>query len=186
MRHPATEPVAFDRRVVVGTGLGFDVGHRRFSMPTSQGGETRTVRSVMEKAQKLQAQAVGGRKRHGLADGQRPEKTLLLCADPHLRGRHDSRLLGSGLEMSGPSGTGWTCNGSHRRGFRPHLSALSRSGNQSRWISAAFICRARYLEYMRHWAKEPPWNHRPGCAVGIHMLRSSWVRSSKPQTGPTM
>ncbi|OYY41253.1 MAG: hypothetical protein B7Y08_16240 [Rhodospirillales bacterium 24-66-33] len=102
MRHSPAEPVAFDRRVVFGPGRGFVFGHRSFRMLSSQGGKARTARPVVKKAQKFQPQPVGGRKLHGLADGQRPEKTLLLCADPHLRGRHDSRLLESGLERVGP------------------------------------------------------------------------------------
>src|SRR5882672_1044701 len=37
---------------------------------------------------------------------------------------------------------------------------------------------------MRHCAKLPAMNHRPGCGVRWNMLRSSWP-SPKPHTGPT-
>lgn len=89
MRHPAPEPIALHGWLAVGTAARFVLGNGSFRMPPSQGSEARTGRPVVEKAQQFKPKAVRGRKRYGLADGQRPEKTLLLCADPHLRGRHD-------------------------------------------------------------------------------------------------
>src|SRR3954453_16337954 len=49
--------------------------------------------------------------------------------------------------------------------------------------SIALICKARYFELMRHWARPPAMNHRPSCAVRLNMLLSS-PSAPMPQTGP--
>src|SRR5262249_9056810 len=51
-------------------------------------------------------------------------------------------------------------------------------------ISEALICNARYFEYIRHWAKLPAINQRPGCGVRVYILRNS-SPSPNPQIGPT-
>ena len=57
----------------------------------------------------------------------------------------------------------------------------SRGSNPS---SIALICSARYFELIRHCARLPAMNQRPGWPVRVYMLRSSWL-SPNPQIGPT-
>ena len=73
---------------------------------------------------------------------------------------------------------------------RPGMTQQGRTGHDERKrtyrsspSSSALICRARYREKIRHCARLPAVNQRPGCAVRRHMLRSS-PPSSKPHTGP--
>src|SRR6185437_2217467 len=49
--------------------------------------------------------------------------------------------------------------------------------------SIALICNARYFELIRHCARLPAMNHRPGCGVRVYMLRNS-CPSPNPQIGP--
>ena len=44
----------------------------------------------------------------------------------------------------------------------------------------ALICSARYFELMRHCARLPAMNHRPGCGVRVYMLRNSCAVAETP------
>src|ERR1700676_3711488 len=68
-----------------------------------------------------------------------------------------------------------------------HAKAASVSAPATRGskpASMALICNARYFELIRHCARLPAMNQRPGCSVRVYMLRSSWL-SPNPQIGPT-
>src|SRR5882762_9963089 len=74
----------------------------------------------------------------------------------------------------------WTSGVIHASAASGSAACATRGSNPS---STALICNARYFELMRHWARPPAMNHRPGWRVRVYMLRNSWL-SPNPQIGP--
>src|SRR6267154_627160 len=75
---------------------------------------------------------------------------------------------------------GMTSGVIHASAASGSAACATRGSNPS---STALICNARYFELMRHWARPPAMNHRPGWRVRVYMLRNSWL-SPNPQIGP--